>query len=74
MAVEYSKGHEKYQHSKTLQNIPKVGFWYENKPSGNPGDVGTLMVCSIKRLHSKAVGRETHFLHVQKSFGWSNLK
>jgi hypothetical protein len=23
--------------SKTLQNLPKLGFWFENKPSGNPG-------------------------------------
>jgi hypothetical protein len=24
-------------HCKTLQNIPKLGFLFENKPSGNPG-------------------------------------
>jgi hypothetical protein len=24
-------------HSKGLQNLPKFGFWFENKPSGNPG-------------------------------------
>jgi hypothetical protein len=25
-------------HSKTLQKLPKLGFfWFENKPSGNPG-------------------------------------
>jgi hypothetical protein len=23
-------------HSKALQNLPKLGFWFENKPSGNP--------------------------------------
>jgi hypothetical protein len=25
--------------SKTLQNLPKLGFWFENKPSGNPGPI-----------------------------------
>jgi hypothetical protein len=24
-------------HSKAHQNLPKLGFWFENKPSGNPG-------------------------------------
>jgi hypothetical protein len=24
-------------HCKTLQNLPKFGFWFENIPSGNPG-------------------------------------
>jgi hypothetical protein len=23
-------------HCETLQNLPKLGFWFENKPSGNP--------------------------------------
>jgi hypothetical protein len=23
--------------SKALKNLPKLGFWFENKPSGNPG-------------------------------------
>jgi hypothetical protein len=23
-------------HSKALQNIPILDFWFENKPSGNP--------------------------------------
>jgi hypothetical protein len=23
-------------HSKALQNLPKFGFWFENKSSGNP--------------------------------------
>jgi hypothetical protein len=23
--------------SKGFQNVPKLGFWFENKPSGNPG-------------------------------------
>jgi hypothetical protein len=26
----------RYVHSKALQNILKFGFWFENKPSGNP--------------------------------------
>jgi hypothetical protein len=24
-------------HSKVFQNVPKLGVWFENKPSGNPG-------------------------------------
>jgi hypothetical protein len=27
----------KILHSKYFQNLPKLGFWYENMPSGNPG-------------------------------------
>jgi hypothetical protein len=23
--------------SKAFQNVPKLGFWFENEPSGNPG-------------------------------------
>jgi hypothetical protein len=32
-------GHTIYQplYYKALQNVHKLGFWYENKPSGNPG-------------------------------------
>jgi hypothetical protein len=29
--------HIKILHSKAFQNVPKVGVWFENKPSGNPG-------------------------------------
>jgi hypothetical protein len=25
--------------SKALKNLPKLGFWFENKPSGNPAPV-----------------------------------
>jgi hypothetical protein len=32
MVIKYTK----IFHSKTLQNLPKFGFWFENKPSGNP--------------------------------------
>jgi hypothetical protein len=40
--LNISNGHKinkyvKIFHSKTLQNLPKLGFWFENKPSGNPG-------------------------------------
>jgi hypothetical protein len=28
--------------SKTLQILPKLGFWLENIPSGNPGDATEL--------------------------------
>jgi hypothetical protein len=39
-------------HSKALQIIPKLGdFWFENKPSGNPG-CGThhVAMCVILRF------------------------
>jgi hypothetical protein len=45
MSIKYNKNRKMDQvsihytiifHSKTLQNIPKFGFWFENKPSGNP--------------------------------------
>jgi hypothetical protein len=32
MVIKYTK----IFHSKTLQNLPKLGFLFENKPSGNP--------------------------------------
>jgi hypothetical protein len=28
-------------HSKALQNYPNWDFWFENKPSGNPGSSAT---------------------------------
>jgi hypothetical protein len=31
MAIKYTD----IYHSKALQNVPKIGFWLENKPSGN---------------------------------------
>jgi hypothetical protein len=38
MSEKYSKGHRitNILHFKALQNIPKLGFWYENIPPGNP--------------------------------------
>jgi hypothetical protein len=33
MAIKYINIFE----SKALQNLPKLGFWFENKQSGNPG-------------------------------------
>jgi hypothetical protein len=33
MIIKYSK----IVHCKSLQNLSKLGFWFENKPSGNPG-------------------------------------
>jgi hypothetical protein len=38
MAVKYSPNCPKVYifHSKALHNIPELGFWYENKTSGNP--------------------------------------
>jgi hypothetical protein len=38
--------------SKALQNLPKLGFWFENKPSGNPGGNGgkkKIRVQNMKR-------------------------
>jgi hypothetical protein len=34
MAIKYTN----IYHCKTLQNLPKLGFWFEKKPSGNPAD------------------------------------
>jgi hypothetical protein len=33
-------------HCKTLQNLPKFGFWFENEPSGNPA-VGTFTTAGM---------------------------
>jgi hypothetical protein len=30
--------------SKALKNVPKLEFWFENKPSGNPGPNVTLSI------------------------------
>jgi hypothetical protein len=30
------KKYTKIFHTKILQNLPKLGIWFENKPSGNP--------------------------------------
>jgi hypothetical protein len=35
MAMKYTN----LFHSKALQNLPELGFWFENIPSGNP-DIG----------------------------------
>jgi hypothetical protein len=40
MAIKYTKN-VRY---KTLQNLPKVGFWFENIPSGNPGQDVSLII------------------------------
>jgi hypothetical protein len=46
MAKNISNGRKIYQmvikdtdifHSNALQNLPQLGFWFESKPSGNPG-------------------------------------
>jgi hypothetical protein len=29
--------YDKIFHCKILQNVPKLGFLFENRPSGNPG-------------------------------------
>jgi hypothetical protein len=33
MSIEYTQ----IFHPKDFQNIPKLAFWYENVPAGNPG-------------------------------------
>jgi hypothetical protein len=32
-----AKNIQAFFHSKALQNVPNMDFWYENIPSGNPG-------------------------------------
>jgi hypothetical protein len=42
MAIEYTK----LFRFKALQNLPKLGFWFENIPSGNP-DLQPFLTVSI---------------------------
>jgi hypothetical protein len=37
MAIKYTN----IFHSKNLQNLPKLGFFVENMPSGNPESIAT---------------------------------
>jgi hypothetical protein len=54
-------------HCKTLQNLPKMGLWIENIPSGNPALEASdfhgipvlcrsLAVLRLDRCHREAVG------------------
>jgi hypothetical protein len=53
MTIKYLKMFD----SKAFQNVPKLGIWFENKPSGNPGlELG-------KSLYTKAVNGITCFMH-----------
>jgi hypothetical protein len=40
MATQFTK----IFHFKSLQNLPKWGFWFENIPSGNPAHYQVLLV------------------------------
>jgi hypothetical protein len=42
MVIKYIK----IIHSKALKNIPKLGVWYENIPSGNPGFISARSTIS----------------------------
>jgi hypothetical protein len=35
-------------HSKALQNLSKLYFWFENKPSGNPAFFVAVAIASTK--------------------------
>jgi hypothetical protein len=43
-------------HSKAFQNVPKLGVWYENKPSGNPATIVGL--ASAKEVDSFKTGAD----------------
>jgi hypothetical protein len=71
MAMKYSKvgirnqiamKYTKILHPNSVQNVPKLSFWYENVPSGNPGDKGSEEVScccssSCQNLISKLIAR-----------------
>jgi hypothetical protein len=41
MAIKYINNYQ----SKVVQNLPQLGFLFENKPSGNPGEL--MQSCSL---------------------------
>jgi hypothetical protein len=56
--------------SKALQNFPKWDFWFENKPSGNPG----RRAFAQKRNDSKDGRRKKKFLIDVRVAGWFIFK
>jgi hypothetical protein len=52
MAVLYSKWPKNtptFFHNKVLENLPKFGFWFEKKPSGNPVCTSSLFFNILKK-------------------------
>jgi hypothetical protein len=48
MVIKYTK----IFHCETLQNFPTLDFWFENKPSGNPGmGLKGLFLCKTMHKH-----------------------
>jgi hypothetical protein len=43
MVIKYTN----FSHCKTLQNLHKLGFWFENLPSGIPGFHGEVINVSF---------------------------
>jgi hypothetical protein len=65
MAIKYKKwpqttpnGHKIYQHF-PFKGPPKIhpnwDFWYESKPSGNPGDLISIAVVNLTRINDKNI-------------------
>jgi hypothetical protein len=65
MAIKYKKwpqttpnGHKIYQHF-PFKGPPKIhpnwDFWYESKPSGNPGDLISIAVVNSTRINDKNI-------------------
>jgi hypothetical protein len=56
MVLKYAK----IFHCKTLQNLPKLGFLFWKKPSGNPGTVATYVGsfdCLMRYMFSVSFGK-----------------
>jgi hypothetical protein len=56
-------------HSKTLKNYPNWDFWFENKPSGNPGYDWTT-----SRLQILAICVLLFNVHMQNPVDFFNLE
>jgi hypothetical protein len=61
-------------HSKGFQNVPKLGTWLENKPSGNPGDgcaplfITLLMDDFLSKIWTKIRQKQVGGFASKKSF------
>jgi hypothetical protein len=40
-------------HCKTLQNLPKLRFLFENKPSGNPGEIYVVYANALSSVRAR---------------------
>jgi hypothetical protein len=56
MTIKYTSSF----HSKALQNLPKLGFWFENKQSGNPGGFQSKIVTASKPGKVLRLGKSEH--------------